>query len=64
MSLPKWATQPSTKKPAPVKAVRRSGVAMGPPMSRQQVMTKAQFRRFMSGVPTKSAMVFARSPTW
>jgi hypothetical protein len=33
-------------------------------MSRQQIMTKAQFRRFMAGVPVKSAMKFARSPTW
>ena len=43
--VPAWVTQPSTKKPKPL-----------PVLSRQQIMTRAQLRKFMAGVPTKIAI--------
>tara|TARA_Y100000588_G_scaffold160802_1_gene174852 strand:+ start:666 stop:878 length:213 start_codon:yes stop_codon:yes gene_type:complete len=43
--LPEWVTQPSTKKQKPL-----------PMMSRKQIMSKAQLRKFMGKIPTKVAI--------
>jgi len=43
--VPAWVTEPSARKPKP-----------HPVMSRQQIMTRKQFQRFMAKVPIQLAI--------
>lgn len=57
-----------TGEPCPCKVCSpkpaKQQVRQAQPMSRKEMMTRKQMRRFMGGVPAQSAMVHARSPNW